>query len=84
MQFPARSGRESYPSIPSATKVNPMAYDPRFQNQLELQAIADSARERSRKHGLAGLPLLVLVVVLPFLLIARGSMWAWRKTLRRS
>jgi hypothetical protein len=61
-----------------------MAYDPRIQNELELRAISDSARERSRKRGLAGLPLLALLVVLPFALIARASIWTWRKILRRN
>jgi len=60
-----------------------MAYDPRFQNQLELEAIAKSARERLGKRGLARLPLTLILLLLPFLLIARALVWTWRTGLRR-
>ena len=56
-----------------------MFQDPRFNNDLDLQAYADAVQEQGRKRGLAQVPTLALVIVLPVLLLARLAVWGWRK-----
>ena len=59
-----------------------MYYDPRSHDEFHLRNIADSARERSTKTGVAAMPTLVLIWLVPFLLIIRGFRWGWSRLKR--
>jgi hypothetical protein len=59
-----------------------MHYSPPPQDEYALRAVADAHRERAQKSGLSGMPTSVLLVVLPFVLVARLSAFAWRRGLR--
>jgi hypothetical protein len=47
-----------------------------------LEGEAARLQERASKRGLAGLPTLVLIIVLPFLLVIKGGRFLWRKMRR--
>jgi hypothetical protein len=47
-----------------------------------LEGEAARLQERSSKRGLAGLPTLVLIIVLPFLLVIKGGRFLWMKMRR--
>ena len=56
-----------------------MVWDPRDNDPHHLQDYAEASKERARKRGLAAMPTILLVVLLPLLLLARLAIWGWRR-----
>lgn len=56
-----------------------MYHDPRWHDEMHVRNVAESARERRNKTGLAATPTVVLIWLFPLLLMARACIWTRQK-----